>query len=560
MKSSLLLLLLLLAASTPPPRPHIILISVDTLRADHLGAYGYAKPTSPFLDSLAARGLLFENAYTPRPATSPSHASLLTSLLPQKHAVVSNGFVMAPNVDTLAQALRRAGYDTAGVVAVTHIGRAARFERGFDAFTDPVVRTVTDDNRRDADEIDADARRLIDAHVASRRRQPLFLFVHYFDCHYPYRWWDRTEKADDPWSQQVQKQRDVQLRRYDDGVMHVDTHIRRLYEEAVAKLGPNVVFCVTADHGEQIGDHGLPVGHADIYRETVAVPLIIAGPGIPTGRVPAAVSTMDIGVALTKLAGAKFSNPVDGQDLLAIADRSMSWLNRLFSSGEKRPLIITGNPVYTRSVALIDGSQWYIRNFDYVYRNVWVEIPAPDSNKPSTPLDASGTIPYTDYEPRLVSIEHVAADPDCAMTALATVNPEVNYIDEAVAFRRSIRMTLPVARLDRVSFTVTPARCAGKTTYRVRRFEDAANLPAPARRDTYIFGILLAARKLHTGDELFDISRDASMLNNLAGRTATDAFDKQASALFTKIAAQRQPPEKVNPEELQRLRSLGYLH
>ncbi|HJW94533.1 MAG TPA: sulfatase-like hydrolase/transferase [Thermoanaerobaculia bacterium] len=158
------------------------------------------------------------------------------------------------SVDTLALALRRAGYDTAGVVAVSHIGRSTRFGRGFNAFSDPVIRSTQHDNRRDADEINSDARRLVDAHVASRGKQPLFLFVHYFDCHYPYRWWDRTEKTEDPWNPQLQRRRDVQLRRYDDGVSRVDAHIRQLYDDVKAKLGTNVVFCVVADHGEQIGD------------------------------------------------------------------------------------------------------------------------------------------------------------------------------------------------------------------------------------------------------------------------------------------------------------------
>lgn len=128
----------------------------------------------------------------------------------------------------------------------------------------------------------------------------------------------------------------------------------------------------------------MPVGHDDIYSETVAVPLIIAGPEIPAARVTSAVSNMDIGVALARLAGAEFSNPVDGEDLLRIAERSTSWLNRLFGSSPRRPLLIVGNPEYTRSVGLIDGSNWYIRNFDQVYRNAWVEMPAPASAKPTT--------------------------------------------------------------------------------------------------------------------------------------------------------------------------------
>jgi len=168
-------------------------------------------------------------------------------------------------------------------------------------------------------------------------------------------------------------------------------------------------------------------------------------------------------------------------------------------------------------------------------------------------------VPYTDYVPRLVSVEHVAANADCAMTAMASIRPDIRYFADPIAFRGSIRITLPAARLDQIRVTVAPARCAGKTTYRIRRFEDAAELPATARRDTNVFGNLMASRKLTARDELFDISRDASMLDNLAGRVDTSAYDKEARALFTKAVASPLPDQKVSPEELQRLRSLGYL-
>ncbi|HEV2722163.1 MAG TPA: sulfatase [Thermoanaerobaculia bacterium] len=363
-------------ASSTRPRPSIVLISVDTLRADHLACYGYARPTSPFIDSLAQRGTLFEEAQVPRPATSPSHASLLTGVMPRGHGVLANGMVMKTSVDTLAAALKRAGYETAASVAVSHIGRKVGFARRFDHFLEPTVTDPNSDTRRFGEAVNADVRSMIDAHLAARNGKPLFLFVHYFECHYPYRAWDKSEKTD-PWNPAVQADRPRQLMRYDDGIRRVDERIRELHDYVTAKLGPNVVFCITADHGEQIGDHGLAVGHADIYRETVRVPLILSGPELPRGvRVKTAVSTMDVPVFLARLGGARFVTAVDGHDLGPLIERSASWLPQLFSSAPKRLFLITGAPAYTRSIALIDGSSWYIKNFDYTYPQAWIDTPA----------------------------------------------------------------------------------------------------------------------------------------------------------------------------------------
>src|SRR5438270_2823591 len=148
-------------------RPSILLISVDTLRADHLSAYGYARKTSPSIDAVAARGLLFEDVVVPEPQTSPSHASMFTALNPSKHGVITNGFKLADGLDTIASALHRAGYDTAGVVAISHLGSTRGFAKGFDRFSAPRPLEAGDRGdalRRDADTVNADVRRMIDQH------------------------------------------------------------------------------------------------------------------------------------------------------------------------------------------------------------------------------------------------------------------------------------------------------------------------------------------------------------------------------------------------------------
>jgi arylsulfatase A-like enzyme len=565
--TAVLLLPLVLVDAVPlREQPHIILISVDTLRADHLGAYGYRGSVTPFLDSLANQGLLFENTYVPLPQTGPSHASLLTSVLPWTHRVTKNGMVLSPDVDTLAAALARAGYDTAGAVAASQIGRTTGFSRGFQRFTCGVSKTPDDAALRDADAINADAHALINAHLASHHQQPLFLFIHYFDCHYPYRWWDRNEKTENPWSLEVQSNRNMQIQRYDDGVRRVDVHIRQLYQYAVRTLGPNLIFCVTADHGEQIGDHGVLVGHADIYRETVAVPLILAGPGISVGRVTTAVSNMDVAVTLARLAGATFSNPVDGRDLFTVAEDNASWLHRMFNKAPPRSFIVVGSPAYTRSIALIEGQEWYIKNFDRFYRDGWIETPVPekepDTSVKVAPMINEGAanyrIPYRSYRPYLVSLVHVAKDPDCAMTATATLAPGVRYWSDPIPFKRSIRIVLPAARLDSVTLSVSPSTCAGQTTYHVMRFEDSVAAPPSARRSTTLFENLYAPRKVTSADELFRMDRDAAMATNLVGTIDSGSLAAKLRALYEEAAVGSQDG-KTNVEELRKLRSLGYL-
>ena len=118
--SSSLLLAALLGAGCAGPRaerPNLLLISIDTLRADHLGCYGYARPTSPSLDALAAQGVLFEHAYAPAPWTLPSHVSLLTALYPAEHGVVTMGLAIDPRQELLPEALARLGYRSAAVVS-----------------------------------------------------------------------------------------------------------------------------------------------------------------------------------------------------------------------------------------------------------------------------------------------------------------------------------------------------------------------------------------------------------------------------------------------------------
>jgi arylsulfatase A-like enzyme len=550
-------------AAGVPKHPSIVLISIDTLRADHLSAYGYRFKTSPFIDSVAANGLLFEEAIVPQPQTSPSHASLLTGVSPWKHGVITNGFKMASGVDTLAAAMRRAGYDTAAVVAVSHIGSSRGFALGFDRFSEPPPLKIGDPGdatRRDAGVVNAEVRRMIDEHTASRAGAPLFLFVHYFDCHYPYRSWDKTEDLSRAYSPDEQKQTTKQIKRYDDGIAWTDRHVGEVVRYVREKLGQNVVIVITADHGEQIGDHGQPVNHADIYRETVRVPLIIAGPGIKDGSVHRAVSTLDLPVALTRLAGAKLHNALDGIDLLQTAENETSLWSRIFGTKTERAFVVTGAPTYTRSVALVDGPNWYIKNFDKDYRYARIQTPAPSDAGPATVIagrnadgqQTSYTVDVRHYRPFWVTFEHVTATAGCSATALVTIEPGLYYYRNATPFKGSIRITVPAARMDAVTLNVAPPSCAGVTRYAVTRE------PPPGTTEMTDIFQYLVGRRLRRGDELYDVTSDPLMLRNALSDEGRPDLDAELRTLFGD-AVRRTPAQKVPSEQLQALRALGYL-
>jgi len=559
------LLLLVVSGFRGSPRPVIVLVSIDTLRADHLGAYGYSKPTSPFIDSLAARGVVFEQAIVPLPSTSPSHASLLTSLRPFNHGLAKNGLPMSAKVDTLAAALKRAGYYTAGAVAAEHIGRAYGFARGFDSFYQA---PPTKDGPDSSDIINGQVFAAIDGYVARRKRQPLFLFVHYFDCHTPYRWWD----PNDPdkaiaFTWEETRNHPKQIRKYDEGIRHVDEAVRQLHAYLEKKhLAKNMIFVVTADHGEQIGDHGVDVGHADIYRETVRVPLIMTGRGIPERRVAENVSTMDVAVTLARLAGSSMANAVDGRDLQPAIDRASALLGWLPKSAPKRAFTVIGAPGYTQSIAYIEGSRWFIKNFDYIYRDAWIATPAPAGNRPARAAsvtsrngdDVTWKLPVRSYRPFYITVEHLTKNPNCEATAVIEILPSTRYFLQPIKFRGSIRLTVPAARLDMAALTVNPAACAGQTFYSASRFGDAA-LPKEPPRLTDLFFYVQAMRKTSPSDELFDVESDPAMLRNLQDRQELVERDRALATRYQEIGLVDVAGQAVPSEEQQRLRSLGYL-
>src|SRR5213593_2684210 len=183
MRRPLLLLpavLVLLSCGRSAPHPNVLLITIDTLRADRLGCYGYARPTSPHIDRLATEGALFERAYTTLPRTTQSVASILTGRYPKSHGARGLFSTLSPANLTLAEILREQGYDTAGFVSNLFLRPGQGFEQGFGSYDNPPARW-------DGDSAGAISSAALDWLERRRPGHPFFLWVHYLDPHWTYR-------------------------------------------------------------------------------------------------------------------------------------------------------------------------------------------------------------------------------------------------------------------------------------------------------------------------------------------------------------------------------------
>ena len=359
-----------LAASKPAATkdaPNVLFLVLDTVRAKSLSAYGYGRKTSPRLEQLAAQGVRFDNARSTAPWTLPSHASMFTGLWPHQMFSYPDQ-PLASKFPTLAGTLSAKGYATGGFVANTYYCNAGfGLSNGFDHYEDfyevqnasggEILRnselgrriialsgseeSMRPDGRKEADRVSQDFLRWAE----TRGDRPFFAFLNYFDAHVPYTvpdhggdvchfglvpstahdahvlatWQKRTEKKADP--KEVELARDA----YDDCIAFLDGALGRLFEEmGRRKMLDNTLIVVTADHGEQIGEHGL-YGHGrSLYREELHVPLLIVKPGrTPAGRVVAQpVSLRDLPATVLDLVGVPNAANLPGSSLVATWDPS----------------------------------------------------------------------------------------------------------------------------------------------------------------------------------------------------------------------------------------------
>ena len=289
-------------------RLNLVLITIDTLRADHVGAYGATTGATPALDALALRGARFDQVQTAVPLTGPSHATILTGQYPPTHGVRGNVvFTLDGTYPTLATRLKRRGYSTAAFVGAYPVAAAFGFNQGFDTFDEEFHESGPLDGgaERRANEVaDASLRWL-----AARKDDPFFAWLHFYDPHAPY---DPPAPYRDRFAG----------RPYDGEIAFTDAQIGRVIETLRASgHDRDTVVMVLADHGEGLGEHN-ELTHAVLtYQSTMRVPWIVTGPGVPIGRdVRTRVSTIDVVPTALALLGIDADRSLLGRDVRPLMD------------------------------------------------------------------------------------------------------------------------------------------------------------------------------------------------------------------------------------------------
>lgn len=313
----------------PAPTRGYILISIDALRADHLGLYGYPRPTSPFLDELARRATVFDHAFAQVPSTLPSHMSMFTGLYPAEHGVFPPSSVLAPEIRTLPEVLLHAGFRTAGHTEGGYVQGGYGFSRGFGEWTDT---PYTDDT---------DVERTFGRGVAFlksiRPGERFFLFLHTYTVHDPY-WPPETYRkmfwpgppppgAGEPsgphfaainsgLAETTPEAVEYYKALYDASIRYVDDRLRQLFADLEASgLAADTTVILTADHGEEFREHGRLV-HTQIYPECLHIPLIVVQPGQPHGlRIGRLAQTIDYAPTIYDLAGVAPPPGLPGESL-----------------------------------------------------------------------------------------------------------------------------------------------------------------------------------------------------------------------------------------------------
>lgn len=289
------MLLALLAAAAAAAAPNLVLITIDTLRADRVGAYGHLAAQTAALDRLAREGVLVEEAVVQVPQTRPSHASIFTGRNPYEHGLRDN---FSPPLDSklpvLAEVLRGRGWTTGGFIGAYPVSRDSGLDRGFQVFDDPftggaaVAARAERSERRAAEVVDKAL-----AWLEGLRARPFFLWVHVFDPHAPY-------EPPPPWRERFAKDP------YDGEVAYADAQIGRLLDWIDrAGLQESTLVVATSDHGEGLGDHGEDEHMLFVYDSTLRVPLLMRWPGVlrAGARVEGQFRSVDLLPTLIELLG-----------------------------------------------------------------------------------------------------------------------------------------------------------------------------------------------------------------------------------------------------------------
>jgi len=324
-------------APAAPTRPNVVLISIDSLRADHLGIYGYPKATSPAIDGFAGEASTFEHAVSVSSWTLPAHMSMLSCVPPEVHGVVDDGLAVSKRLPLLADILRQAGYDTLGVVSAPYLSSVFGFASGFREYDDQTVSFPSNRASHRGETSSRVHKRVLE--LLDDATAPFFLFIHYWDVHYDYTppapfdtLFDQDYTGDLSGARfegnarivADMPARDLEhlVALYDGEIAHTDSYIGALMSELKERdLWQDALVILTADHGEEFFEHGAKGHRKNLHAETVNVPLIIKSPrGADAVRETMLVGTIDIMPTVLRTAGLPVPRHCGGRPILPTDD------------------------------------------------------------------------------------------------------------------------------------------------------------------------------------------------------------------------------------------------
>ena len=304
---------------TAKAKPSVLLVTLDTTRADAMGAYGHTGAKTPNFDALAAQGVRFDRAYATVPLTTPSHASMLTGLYPTRHGVHNNGDAILPDdVDTLAEVLKGQGYRSAASVSAFVTTASWNLDQGFDAYFDDIRRSTGS-----RWEFERPANEVVDDLVGwlPEGEEPFFAWAHFYDAHTPYIAHPETGLES----------------LYDGEIAFVDMEMGRLVKAAREQAGEaGLVVIVVADHGEAFGEHGEHGHGLFVFDSTMRIPFIaVPAQPLETGvQVDQAVSNVDVTPTILGLLGVDGPGDLDGRDLSGATTGSLPELGPVYMESE----------------------------------------------------------------------------------------------------------------------------------------------------------------------------------------------------------------------------------
>jgi arylsulfatase A-like enzyme len=344
-------------AAASVKRPNVLIVTLDTTRADHTSAYGYSRPTTPRLAEFAKQGVRFETAYAPMATTLPSHTTMFTGLLPRTHGTLKNGLPVDASLPLLSEILDGAGYRTAAFLSSFAVSSKFGLQRGFDLYDDDFRdgQCKWDVTRWEGHKLEGDFCRRGDltraraeawleqngylpasaaqdgsaakasasaaSSAAQRPSEPFYVWIHFFDAHNPYDPPEEHAKLFPPLGNPP-TELDREIAKYDAEIHFADQEMGKLFDRlAAAKLLDDTLVIVAGDHGEGLMDHGWMLHGLQIYEEAVRVPFVVRWPAkVPAGKVIAEpVELADMTPTVLELTGIAMPNAKHAPEGMSLA-------------------------------------------------------------------------------------------------------------------------------------------------------------------------------------------------------------------------------------------------